>query len=472
MLLRLKNNFFDRLDVRLTIYYTLILLFLFVLFSSFFLYRLHHSFIKQIDYVLHDEALELIQEIKTEGDFFHACSIFEEDTAKRKHYPIYFRVMDMSEAALYTSSTAISKKHFKNLLFPPVTPEEKHYYSFKVPGRSPFRCYQKKIRLNGADTYILQLITPTSRTNKIYNNMFTNILRTMPVVFVLSIAFGLFASRKPFEIIRKMNKITKRITSSNLSERLPVPSTKSEVKDLTETINSMLYRLEKSFEEVMQFTSDVAHELRNPIFAIQGEMELMLSAERTIQEYRKATSICLERINGLAKITSDLFLISRFDSKKVSMEITSVNLSGLLRDLYSFFLPIAQEKHIDFTIQRCDEIVAHTDKTRLQQLMSNLIDNAIKFTPDGNSVVLSLQKQNNTVDFRVKDSGTGIPADEMQNIFKRFYQVDNSRSGSDRGSGLGLQICKRITEALGGSIRVEQNAEKGVTFIFTLPARK
>ena len=471
MFLKLKNKYFDRLDVRLTIYYTLILLFLFVLFSSFFLYRLQHVFIKHIDHILQDEALELIQKIKPGADFFYACALFEENTAKRKNYPIFFRIMDSSGTVLYASSTVVKKKPLRHLSFPPVSEEEKHNVSFKVPQRSLFRCYQRKMKVNEADAYIVQMATPTSSANDIYNNMFSNVLRSLPVVFILSIGFGLFASRRPFEIIRKMNKITRKITSKNLGERLPVPSTNSEVKDLTETINSMLHRLEKSFEEVMQFTSDVAHELRNPIFAVKGEMEVMLSAERTIREYKKMTSNCLERINGLAKIINDLFLISRFDSKKVAMEITSVNFSELLRDLYAFFLPIAQEKHLDFTIDGCDEIVANADKTKLQQLMSNLIDNAIKFTPEKNSVSLHLKRQKDVIDFRVRDAGIGIPADEMQNIFKRFYQVDDSRTGLNRGSGLGLKICKRIAEAHGGSICVEQNRDKGVTFTVTLPVR-
>ena len=103
--------------------------------------------------------------------------------------------------------------------------------------------------------------------------------------------------------------------------------------------------------------------------------------------------------------------------------------------------------------------------------MSNLIDNAIKFTPDGNSVTLSLKKQNDMIAFSVKDTGIGIPPDKTQNIFKRFYQVDDSRSGLKRGSGLGLQICKRIAEAHGGSICVKQNTDKGVSFIVTMPVK-
>lgn len=141
------------------------------------------------------------------------------------------------------------------------------------------------------------------------------------------------------------------------------------------------------------------------------------------------------------------------------------------RSIYDFFLPIAQEKRIDFTIGRCDTVTAMADKTRIQQLINSLVDNALKFTPGDGSVELCLESQEDTILFRVRDSGIGIPEEEMENIFKRFYQVDKARSGEERGAGLGLQICKRIAEAHGGQISVQANKDRGVTFTVTLPVK-
>ena len=146
-----------------------------------------------------------------------------------------------------------------------------------------------------------------------------------------------------------------------------------------------------------------------------------------------------------------------------------LNLCEVLKDLFDFHLPMAEEKNLSFTIGRCDDVVVNGDKTRIHQLFSNLMDNAIKFTPENGSVALSLVKKNDAAQFIVEDNGIGISEDDIYHIFNRFYQVDKSRSGLYRGSGLGLNISKKIVEAHGGDITVKQNENKGVTFVVTLP---
>ena len=279
----------------------------------------------------------------------------------------------------------------------------------------------------------------------------------------------MLASRKPRKIISDVSKVTRRISSQNMSERLPVPTAHDEVHDLTNTINNMLDRLESAFKEIKQFTSDVSHELRNPLFGLKGELEVALSNERNQHEYREVIQECLERVNTLSKMVNDLFLISRFELKKIDLDMLYLNLSEILQDFYDFFLPMTQEKKIAFTIDKCDSVLINGDKTRIHQLLSNLIDNAIKFTPENGSVALSLTSENSLAHVIIKDTGIGIPEDEIPHVFKRLYQVEKSRSGLSRGAGLGLHICKQIVDVHGGSIEVSNNKEKGVTVTVTLP---
>ena len=168
-------------------------------------------------------------------------------------------------------------------------------------------------------------------------------------------------------------------------------------------------------------------------------------------------------------MVNDLFLISRFELKKVDFDMNFLNLSEIVQDFHSFFLPLAQEKKLTFTIDRCDSVLINGDNTRIQQLLNNLIDNAIKFTPEQGSVTLSLIADNGTVQFSVKDTGIGIPEGEIPYIFDRLYQVDKSRSEDSEGAGLGLHICRKIVEVHGGSIEVTNNNDKGVTFTVILP---
>ncbi len=464
MFSKLTNNFFRRLDVKLTTYYTLLVFLIAVILGVFFLYRLQHNLMKQVDNLLHDEARELIHMFEREPDVIQVSKINEGSIDSRRYYPFYFRVISTSGNVLYVSQRASTTS------FPPPKNRTECFYTLNIPGaKYPFRLYEKIFSLNNSSDFIIQIATETKHIESIMGNVNNNILMAALILLFLSITGGILVARKPCLILRNITAVTNRITSQNLSERLPLPFANDEVKALTMTINSMMDRLEKSFKEIKQFTSDVSHELRNPLFALKGEMELALSQKRKDEEYREEICDCLDRINFLIKMVNDLFLISRFDMKKIDLDLVYLNLCEVLRDLFDFHLPMAQEKNLSFTIDRCDNVVINGDKTRIHQLFSNLIDNAIHFTPANGSVTFSLVGKNDAAQFIVEDTGIGIPEHEIPYVFNRFHQVDKARTGFSLGSGLGLNISKKIAEAHGGDITVRQNENKGVTFVVTLP---
>lgn len=419
---------------------------------------------KQVDNLLHDEARELIHMFEREPDVIQVSKIHEGSIDSRRYYPFYFRVISTSGNVLYVSQRASTTS------FPPPKNRTECFYTLNIPGvKYPFRLYEKIFSLNNSSDFIIQIATETKHIESIMENVNNNILMATLILLFLSITGGILVARKPCLILRNITAVTNRITSQNLSERLLTPATRDEIYDLTVTINSMMDRLEESFKEIKQFTSDVSHELRNPLFALKGEMEVALSQKRKDEEYREVIFECLERCDFLIKVINDLFLISRFDMKKIDLNLAYLNLCEVLKDLFDFHLPMAEEKKLSFTIDRCDDIIINSDKTRIYQLISNLMDNAIKFTPENGSVAISLIKENNSAKFTIADSGIGIAESEIPNIFNRFYQVDKSRSGFRRGSGLGLNICKKIVEAHKGSIAVEKNKHGGVTFTVILP---
>ena len=354
-----------------------------------------------------------------------------------------------------------SSRGVENIPLPSLKGKIKKLYTANTPfSKYPLRIYEKKISLDNAGNFTIQVVTETRESAEVLENLSESIMPALFIILFLSVICGMLASRKPCQIISNITSVTQRISSQNLSERLPVPAAHDEIYDLANTINAMLDRLQNSFREIKQFTSDVSHELRNPLFSIKGEMEVALSKERTDQEYKEVIQECLERVNSLSKMVNDLFLISRFELKKVDLDILYLNLSEIVQDLHGFFLPMAQEKKLIFTIDRCDSALINGDKTRIHQLFNNLIDNAIKFTPQHGSVTLSLVADNSTVQFSIKDTGIGIPEGEIPYIFDRLYQVDKSRSENARGTGLGLHICKKIIEVHEGSIEVINNKEK------------
>ncbi len=463
MFSKLKTSFFSRLDVRLTISSTLILLVLAIGVSVFSYIRLEHLLDKQVDKILVDETRELADDIAENKSVIVGCQVFEADVSRRKYYPFDFRVRSTSGEMLYQSKKAAK------LPFPELQ-HQREFSTLRIPGRYMlYRLYERKIFIDDMPDLNVQIFTEKRQDRELLQRFYENLLLAFPVVMVLSLLCGMLAANKPRQIIKGIARVASRINSQNLQERLPVPPAHDEVHELTTTINSMIERLEKSFGEIKQFTADVSHELRNPLFSLKGTMEVALAEQRDTSEYRESIADCLERINFLIKIVNDLFLISRFEMQKVNLDLTTFNMGEVIRDIYEFFLPMAQEKQLQFTCERCDDVVICGDRTRILQLVSNLLDNAIKFTPEGGQVITMLLKNSNGVQMQVRDTGIGIPRSEVPHIFNRFYQVDASRSGIARGTGLGLQICKRIVDAHGGEISVEQNAGSGVTFIVMLP---
>jgi len=464
MFSNLKTSFFSRLDVRLTISSTGLLLALALGLCIFSYMRLEHLLEKQVDRILVDETHELVDDIAENKSVITGCQMFETDLVRRKYYRFDFRVLSSTGEPLYQSKIA-AKIPF------PALQHQRDFSTLRMPGKSAqYRMYERKIAMDDMPDLTVQIATEKRQDGHLLERFCDNLQLAFPVVLLLSLLCGMLVANKPRQIIKGIARVASRISSQNLQERLPVPPARDEVQELTLTINSMIDRLEKSFGETKQFTADVSHELRNPLFALKGTMEVALAEQRDVQEYRDTIVDCLERINFLIKMVNDLFLISRFEMKKINLDLSIFNIGEVVRDICDFFLPMAQEKRLHFTLERCDDVVISGDKTRVLQLLSNLLDNAIKFTPEGGQVAIQLLQHERDAQLRVCDTGIGIPESAIPRIFNRFYQVDEARSGTTRGTGLGLQICKRIVEAHGGIISVEPNVSRGVTFTVMLPA--
>jgi heavy metal sensor kinase len=260
------------------------------------------------------------------------------------------------------------------------------------------------------------------------------------------------------------------ITSQNLNERLNLRGTDDEMDDLIRTINGMIERLEGSFKRMAEFTADASHELKTPICAMRGETEVLLSKERTKDEYEEALAHLIEQFDRMNQMLNDLILLSKSDSSQIQLRTSPLRLDFLISSITSLFNVLAEQKRIDFVVGPLEEVVVKGDEGRLQQLIANLIDNAIKYT-QGGSIRVSLEKNAETAIIRVKDTGIGIPKEEQEKIFKRFYRIDKSRSRETGGVGLGLSIAEWIAHVHHGRIEVESELNHGSTFTVYLPLK-
>jgi heavy metal sensor kinase len=298
-----------------------------------------------------------------------------------------------------------------------------------------------------------------------------HLLTAFFLAFLFGSIGGWFLSRKSLRPIDKITETTKRITATNLSERLPLQESDDDLDRLATTINQMMERLEESFQKLSRFTSDAAHELRTPLAALKGETEVLLSRKRSSEDYQEALTNNLERLDFLTKLVNDLLILSQADEGKASLKIENLNFSELLKELYEAFTIVAMQKKINFSFFTPEEVLINGDRIKLKQLFSNLIDNAIKYTPDGENISLIVQLGKDQVAVIIKDTGIGIPSDDLPHIFDRFYRVDTSRSRLSGGVGLGLSICHWIVKAHHGTIDVKSQPHQGTTFTVALPIK-
>ncbi|MBW2123687.1 MAG: heavy metal sensor histidine kinase [Deltaproteobacteria bacterium] len=389
----------------------------------------------------------------------------------REYYPIYSRVLNREGRVIAAS------KNFAELLYP-LNPEKLQriernngYFETVRPSgrRTPFRILSSPLTRDKRSDYIIQVGMKMRSMRKTLRNFTHNLLTAIPIVLVLGAVGGWFLARRSLSPIGYITETARRITASNLAERLKPGESGDELDHLITTLNDMISRLEGSFKKISQFTADASHELKTPISSMKGEAELLLCKPRPQEEYQRVLANHIEKLDLLTRTINDLILLSKFDSNEAGLEMTRIKLDELLVNLWEFLGVLAEQKEVEFTLGRIDEASVLGDRTRLQQLFTNLIDNAVKFTPSGGRIDISLQRDNGFARVSVKDTGIGIPQDELERIFDRFYRVDKSRDRECGGTGLGLSICYWIAEAHHGKIEVESKLEKGSRFTVSLP---
>jgi heavy metal sensor kinase len=396
---------------------------------------------------------------------------YEEDVSVRESYPVYARVLRADGRVI-----AVSRR-FPEIAYHPnqkkqerIGRDGRYFETVKVPGRrTPFRVGTFRLSIDKKIDCIVQMGIRLSRMRKTVSNFRENILTAIPIVLVLGSVGGWLLARRSLSPIAHITEKTRRITASNLGERLRPRGTGDELDYLIATLNGMISRLDDSFKRISQFTADASHELRTPISAMRGEAELVLSKPRPIEEYRQVLADYVHKLDFLTRMINDLILLSKFDSDKAALEMTPIKLNELLVNLWELFGVLAEQKGAEFTLGEIEEAAVLGDRTRLQQLFTNLIDNAIKFTPFGGRVEISLKKDGHFARISIRDTGIGIPKEELDRIFERFYRVDKSRVKTAGGTGLGLSICRWIAEAHQGRIEVESELGKGSCFMVLLP---
>ncbi len=295
-----------------------------------------------------------------------------------------------------------------------------------------------------------------------------SLLGTGLAVLVAALAGGWFVAKKAIGPIGAISAAAESISASNLSRRIDVASTETELGALAGVLNRTFDRLQDSFRKQTRFTADASHELRTPVSVILTHTELARQRERDPDEYRETIDVCHRAATRMKLLVDGLLTLTRSDSGDLDLRTGPVDLRALAEDCADLLGPLAREKGVtvDLALQPV-EVIA--DAGRVTQVVMNLVTNAIKYNRPGGSVEIRLETAGENAVLVVADNGVGISAADRSQIFERFYRVDEARTSEAGGSGLGLAISQAIVEALGGSIVCESAVSTGSTFTVRIP---
>jgi heavy metal sensor kinase len=317
---------------------------------------------------------------------------------------------------------------------------------------------------------VIRLMADLSEVQETLRHLRAAMLLLIPAGLACSALGGFWLSGRALAPVDRIARMAREIQASRLDRRLPHPGVQDEIGRLVDTLNGMIGRLQGSFNTMERFTADASHELRNPLATMRNTLDVVRAQPRTVAELGAAMDSLGEDVDRLRKIVEDLLLLARADNGRLVMEREPVSLDSLVQALAETYQPLAQELGVALEVDAPVRILVVGDERWLYQLVGNLLDNALKFTPAGGAVRAAVLALPETVRLTVRDSGPGLAEESLERLFERFYQADQSRVRAPRpGSGLGLAIAAWIVESHGGRISAANHPGGGAVFTVDLP---
>jgi len=387
----------------------------------------------------------------------------ELESAARRYQHFYIRLLDEHGVPILTTPGMAEQVDLGELASQARSRSERSITMAGNQGR-PFRVASAAAPVGtpaaGNDTIEIAIdISQEEALLARYRLWFWAILLATSVLFPL---IGYRIARQGIRPVEEIAATARRITSTNLRERIGAEGYPSELASLAETFNEMLDRLEESFERISRFSADIAHDLRTPVNNIRGEAEVALARARTIDEYRDVLESSLEEAVRLSELIGDLLFLARAESPLKHVQRQKVDVCELIGTVREYYDASASDGGITLvTAANAEPITAELDRTLMLRALSNLVANAIAHTPPGGRVMLAAAADGEALRIDVSDTGTGIPAEALPRVFDRFFRVDPSRSKISGGTGLGLAIVQSIMTIHGGSAEITSQLGRG-----------
>jgi heavy metal sensor kinase len=470
------TSFFDRLSIskKLAFWYGLSLFVMLSLFGYFLFESFHQSIHHNYDRHLRFEAEQLLPHIDTAGNTLDIdLSGYSRNAALESgvEYGTYVRIYTQEGQFIYRSP------NFTNVDQPLETdiPNATEEYSFSSQWQDlPARTLFYPIKDN--DDQLRGWLEVTGFEWTLHEEL-SRFRQYLLVLIAISVAFsilgGYWLSRRALSPVASISDAAKSITATDLDKRIPVNyQVRDELTDLAETFNIMLNRLQKGFEREKRFTSDAAHELMTPLSSLRSDAEIMLRKPRSKEEYRETIQRMLTETRRMSEMVHLLLQLSRVESVHRS-EPDIVNISRITEAVASKHQENAQGKNINIQTQIDPDLHVRAHGAYIEEVVNNLLENAVKYTSGSGKVNLKLQRSSDKAVIHLSDTGIGFDKETKKHLFERFYRANESEVQEQSGSGLGLPLVKAIVELYNGKIRAySEGQDKGSTFVVEFPLAK
>ena len=321
----------------------------------------------------------------------------------------------------------------------------------------------------GAQHYIVEVGSSEAAMNQVLQGYLETLLIGLPIVLGVAVLGGYILIERALYPVRRMISSSREITLHRLNHRLPVARTGDEIESLSTTLNEMIGRIEESVQSTVRFTADASHELRTPLTIVRGELEALLAYKDLPEHVVSTLDSLMEETNRLGKIVEGLLSLSRLDAGAGRVERIKFDLAELAATTAEQMCLLAVEKEIAVEIETDGPVWMEGDRSRLKQVIVNLLDNAIKYTPNGGRIWVDVRAEDEHALLEVSDTGPGIREEAIPYVFDRFFRAENVRAGEVEGAGLGLSIVKAICTAHRGTISARNVSSGGCTVTAKFP---
>ena len=326
------------------------------------------------------------------------------------------------------------------------------------------------VNRNGITEGYLIVAVPLKNAIIVLHDLQNVFLYSFPAIIVTLFVFTRIIAGKSIRPIDKVIATAERMTQKNLHQRITLPYHHDELYRLSATINDLLDRLQEAFQREKQFTADASHELKTPLASVKGTLEVLIRKPRDREHYEARIQFCLMELNRMAKLIDQLLMLARYESSTMKPNIETILLLPHIEEVIARMKASANEKNISIRMENADSASIAADPAILEMIFVNILSNAIKYSPYGSFITITIERKANTIDCSITDQGIGIPDEKINAVFERFYRVDTSRNSNTGGFGLGLSIVKKLADLQKITVSLKSEKNIGTTVILKFPS--